>query len=302
MSGQAAKICVVHLARAANGPAPLQAFLESYRTHPAGIEHELLLLFKGFAGPLPRQYEDLLAGVPHRRRFITDRGLDIDAYFDTAKAHQADWFCFTNSYSIILADGWLAKLHRALLERDAGAVGATGSWQSILSNIMDNMALPPSFHPGYPAWKRFLLTRFPFLRPLWRPVRRWLLRGMFDPFPNYHLRTNAFLIPRDVALRIQVGPMRRKFDAYQFESGSRGLTRQILRMGKRVLVVARDGEAYDMERWHLSNTFWRREQENLLVSDNQTRSYERSGREARAAYSTYAWGLDADPQLTRRAP
>jgi hypothetical protein len=145
------------------------------------------------------------------------------------------------------------------------------------------------------VWKKWLLTWFPFLRTLWRPVRRMLLRGKFEPFPNYHLRTNCFLLPRDVALQIRIDPLRKKFDAYEFESGSQGFTRQILKMGKPVLVVARDGKAYGMQEWHLSNTFWRRNQENLIVADNQTRKYDACDREERAVYSAYAWGRLADP-------
>ena len=51
-----------------------------------------------------------------------------------------------------------------------------------------------------------------------------------------------------------------------------------------------DGKAYDRHAWHLSNTFWRRNQENLLVADNQTRLYERSRPELQAVYSAIAWG------------
>jgi pyruvate/2-oxoacid:ferredoxin oxidoreductase beta subunit len=125
-------------------------------------------------------------------------------------------------------------------------------------------------------------------------MRRRMLRDAFGPFPNHHLRTNAFLVPSEIARRIQVAALRTKFDAYAFESGTRGLTPQILQMGKRVLVVGRDGKAYDMEQWHLSNTFWRRNQENLLVADNQTRKYESSDTASRAVYSLLAWGSAAD--------
>lgn len=290
-----APICVVHLVRAANGVAPLRAFLESYRRHAAGIEHDLLLLIKGFQPPLPRQCEDLLEGVAHLRRFIPDRGFDIDAYFDAVKAHEAKWYCFLNSFSVILADGWLAKLHGALVDRNAGMVGATGSWQSVFANFSDSIVPPPSYQAGYPAWKRLLLRWFPLVRRIWPPMRRWMRRGMFDPFPNHHLRTNAFLISRETALLVRIAPMRKKFDAYLFESGSRGLTRQVLDMGKPVLVVGRDGKAYEMKDWHLSNTFWRGNQENLLVADNQTRKYDGSDLDVRALYSTFAWGPAADP-------
>ena len=291
-----AQICVVHLARAANGIAPLRAFLESYRQHAAGIEHDLLVLLKGFSDPLPAEYERLLQGVAHRRHFIPDRGFDIDAYFNAVKTHEAKCYCFLNSFSVILSDGWLAKLHGALQTYDAGMVGATGSWQSVLSNFSDSIPVPGSFQAQYPGWKRLLLRWAPFVRRISPSFRRWLHRGVFDPFPNRHLRTNAFLTPREVALRVRVWPMRKKFDAYVFESGSQGLTRQVLAMGRPVLVVGRDGKAYAMNDWHLSNTYWRGNQENLLVADKQTRKYDASDTDVRALYSAFAWGPAANPR------
>lgn len=294
MTAAAGKVCVVHLVRAANGTAPLRVFLDSYRRHPAGLDHELLLLCKGFGARLPDEYEPLLAGVACTRRFIPDRGFDVDAYFRLAREHDAKAYCFLNSFSVILSDGWLEKLFRALIEQDAGMVGATGSWQSISSNYAEALSDAPSFRPGYPAWKRQLVTWFPFLRTVPPKVRLLLLRGTFDAFPNYHLRTNAFMLRRETAVAVQVPPMRRKFDTFKFESGSQGLTRQVLAMGRPVLVVGRDGKAYDMQDWHRSNTFWRRNQENLLVADNQTSSYERMNDEERAMYSAIAWGPAAD--------
>lgn len=302
MSVPAATTCVVHLVRRFNGTDALRAFLESYARHPAGMPHALLLVFKGFVQPLPAEYEQIVGGVVHSRRFIPDQGFDIDTYFETAKACQAHWICFMNSYSVILADDWLAKMHRALIDNDAGAVGATGSRQSILSKILGDLLLPQSFYASYPAWKRVLLAWFPSLLRFWRIYMRWTMRGRFSPFPNHHLRTNAFLIPLDIAARANVPVMRKKFDAYAFESGNKGLTTQILGMDKRVLVVGRDGKAYDIDQWHLSNTFWRKNQENLLVADNQTRRYESADLEARAVFSTLAWGPDADPQIQGRSP
>lgn len=288
-------ICVVHLVRAANGIAPLRTFLESYARHPAGVEHELLLLCKGFGQALPDDYEKLLKGVACVRRFIPDRGFDVDAYFQIVRDREAGVYCFLNSFSAILADGWLASLFHALEKHDAGMVGATGSWQSAASNYSDTLPEPPSLGVPVPAWKRMLVTWFPFLRPLRLKIWRFLMDGSFDGFPNYHLRTNAFMLRRETALAVRVPPMRRKFDAYKFESGRRGLTCQILGMGKPVMVVGRDDRAYDRKDWHLSNTFWRCNQENLLVADNQTRAYDRADRSLRAAHSVIAWGPAADP-------
>jgi hypothetical protein len=292
-------ICVVHLVRAANGIEPLRTFLDSYARHPAGVAHELLLLCKGFGKSMPEEYEPLLAGVACVRRFIPDRGFDVDAYFQLARDHEARAYCFLNSFSVILAEGWLANLHHALERHDAGVVGATGSWQSVSSNYSDTLAEPPFLEATIPAWKRLLVAWFPFLRPLRLRIWRFRLGGDFDAFPNYHLRTNAFMLLRETALAVRVTPMRRKFDTYRFESGRQGLTCQILRMGKPVMVVGRDGRAYDRQDWHLSNTFWRCDQENLLVADNQTREYDRADRNLRAAHSVIAWGPAADPAYGR---
>ena len=42
-------ICVVHLVRRKNGVEPFRSFLASYLENSAGINHELLILYKGFS-------------------------------------------------------------------------------------------------------------------------------------------------------------------------------------------------------------------------------------------------------------
>ena len=293
-----APIAVVHLVRAANGPKPLRTFLDSYAAYDAGIEHELVLVFKGFNDPPTEEYERMLARIPHRRISVSDEGYDVNVYFRVAREQQADLYCFLNSYSEILAPNWLRKLRAAIGIPGVGLVGATGSWQSIFSNYDDATRVLPPMLPQQPRWKRFLGENLPFLRRVRFVVRRRLLKGTFEPFPNYHLRTNAFMLRRETALGIKVPPIRRKFDAYLFESGREGLTMQVLAMEQRVLVVGRDGTTYEKDEWCRSNTFWRSNQEDLLVADNQTRSYAAADMTARLTYSTYAWGSEADPGTT----
>jgi hypothetical protein len=286
-------ICVVHLARAANGIGPLRSFLDSYRAHPAGIEHDLLIVLKGFRPPLPPDYEFVLSEVTHRRRFVADRGLDVDVYFGVAHAVEHDVLFFLNSFSVILADDWLAKMHAALSQDGVGLVGATGSWHSTYLPY-SNAASEAAARALRPAWKRLLLRWFPFLGSVRRRIRLRRVRGKVDPFPNYHLRTNAFMFRRETALRIEFEPTRRKLDAYLFESGRRGLTCQVLAMSLRVLVVDRAGNTYEMPDWNVSNTFWRLNQENLMIADNQTRAYDVASVGGRLRYSTWAWGPHAD--------
>ncbi len=255
-------IAVVHLVRKRNGLAPLQRFLESYRRHAAGVPHELILLYKGFGSAVPGDHAQALAGISHQRMFLPDHGFDLRPYFAAAARFDHEFFCCLNSFSRILCADWLAKLHAPLASRSAGLVGATGSCESLA-------ALPAP--------------------------KRWITQRYFAPFPNHHLRTNAFMTAREVLARVTLRPMVFKFFALAFESGKDGLTAQIARQGLAALVVDRSGAAYSKERWHLSNTFRQSRQEGLLVADNQTDIYASADAAARARLSRLAWGEFARP-------
>lgn len=298
-------VAVVHLVRRQNGAAPLERFLESYRAHPAGVAHELVILFKGFRGERgTRVYDYLLKGLPHRRLIVPDRGFDLHAYFTAVERLDYDYFCFLNSYSRILCASWLEKMHRWIILDGVGLVGATGSSQSIASGYLDHvhaMRDLPLLKRIQTNAKRMLAD--PRLSTLARQVTYVALNkvGIWRPardfplFPNYHLRTNAFMGARQTLRRVRLGPMRMKLSAYKFESGKTSLTIQVLKLGLRVLVVGRDGDGYEPERWHLSNTFWQAGEENLLVADNQTEAYLAAAPAARAKFAQYAWGELARP-------
>ena len=82
----------------------------------------------------------------------------------------------------------------------------------------------------------------------------------------------------------------KKFDAYVYESGKRGLSWQLLKSGYELLVVDKSGKVYTKEDWKGSGVFWIGGQENLLVSDNQTRSYEQAGPTDKRKLTYLAWG------------
>ena len=81
-----------------------------------------------------------------------------------------------------------------------------------------------------------------------------------------------------------------KLDAYKFESGKRSLTSRVLESGYRAVIVGADGEIFDKEEWHLSDTFWQAGQQHLMVADNQTRQYAEGTPETKAMLSMQAWG------------
>jgi hypothetical protein len=285
-------LCVVHLVRAKNGLAPFERFLRSYRERPGGEPHRLLIVFKGFGSDgAVGDLERLLADVPHDRLHVGDAGLDIGAYVAAARSTSHDLYCFLNSFSVIRDDAWLAKLARHLRGDGRDLVGASGSWISHLTNGLTD----PDFGHHFALGDR----RFRLPSPLGRLARWRVLRYFarnFDPFPNFHLRTNCFLVSRPLMVGWDPRELRSKTLSYEFESGKRGLSARFRESGRPLLVVGRDGRAYPEQEWAESNTFWQRGQENLLVLDNQADRYAHADAQSRAKLARIAWGDRAAPE------
>lgn len=276
-----ADICVAHLVRRSNPVSAFAAFLDSYRRCAAGAPHELLVLFKGFSNPAQlAPYETLLADQPHARMFVRDFGFDVRPYMQAARAYPHRFFVFFNSFSRILIPGWLEMMVSIARRPGVGIVGATGSHQSIAS---DNLAMRWFYRKSAPAYRRPLSIAYRYARYLVS------IRGRFPAFPNFHVRSNAFLVPREVMTGLRCGLILGKWDAYQFESGAAGMTRQIMDAGLLPVVAGKDGLAYEPRDWPESRTFWIGNQENLLVSDNQTRAYAEGDPGLRERLAFCAW-------------
>ena len=303
--GTAAPTCVVHLVWAPLGPEPLSRFLESYRRHETGLPHRLIVVFNGFEVRDDLEpWRRLLAGVEHDELHLVRPVLDLVAYREVTERVEAASYCFLNSYSVILSDGWLAALDAALRVPGVGLVGATGSWGSIRSyqRFMLGLGGPYASYFSDRRATNVALAVDPPPEPGERrrrqPVRfaRALLAQSygFATFPAPHIRTNAFMLARGVLDQLRVPVPRGKADAYRLESGRESITCRIEGLQLRSRVVGRDGHAYDQADWYASNTFWRRGQENLLIADNQTTRYTQADMFRREALSRYAWGPQAD--------
>jgi hypothetical protein len=302
---------VAHLVWAPLGPGVLTRFAESYRRHLAGAEHELLVVFNGFeASQDLAPWRSALKDLTYEELHTAAPVLDLRAYQEVVERVSASRYCFLNSYSTIGTDGWLELLQSAASGAGVGAVGATGSWASQSSFLRLELALGGPYRRVFAdrvaAIRRLasLSPDAPLPNPAPNPLRGALSGGRslldyvvaYASFPNPHLRTNCFLIDRDPWLRAFSEMPTDKGAAYRFESGRRGLTARLKAMGMRVLVAGRDGRAYESSEWPASRTFWQGSQENLLVEDNQTRSYENGDAEVRRALSAFAWGTLADPE------
>jgi hypothetical protein len=256
------EVCVVHLVWAPLGIEPLERFARSYRAHPAGTGHSLLLVFKQFGddGGLDAARE-VVADIPHDELHMPRRKLDLAAYTRIARDTDAEYLCFLNSNSELLAPGWLSHPVEHLRADGVGMVSATGSHESLVD--------PSSL------------------------VSRALRGRSFDRFPNPHLRTNAFAMPSALIRSLDWPEVRTKRGAWGLESGRGSITRQVWRDGLEALVVGRDGQAYERDRWFESATYRHGEQPNLLVADNRTRQYAEAEPVERRRLAELAWGKDA---------
>ncbi|MBX9629218.1 MAG: hypothetical protein K2X67_01755 [Burkholderiales bacterium] len=285
-----AEAVVIHLARAANGVEVFAAFMDSYKCNPGGEAHDFAVVFKGFDPPtVPSEYLRCLEGVRHTSLHVSDEGLDITAYQKAVtQLENYSYYCFLNSFSSFRDPDWLRKMLHWARAQDVGLVGATGSYQSVCRDFFEYMRAGTDI-AGRPAWKQLVIN----LHRLYVLFRYWM---MFPPFPNFHVRSNAFIVSKSILDRLRWPQVRSKLDAYRFESGRRSLTRQVLASGRRALVVGRDGAGYEKEDWLRSNTFWQHGQSNLLVEDNQTRSYALGDEATRRRLCFHAWAAElCDP-------
>lgn len=271
-------LALVFLARGADGGRDAaKAFFDSYRAHPAGCPHALVVLAKGWER-VPglddiRQWTAALNGTVID---LPDDGFDLGAYFRAVGAIRQRHVCFLNTHSRILADRWLAHLYDAALQPGVGAAGAAGSWQSYFYTELDR-------------WRRENLAyKARHLGRLIKAARRYPVQ-----FPNVFLRTNAFVIARETFAafaqangipqgRDHVGPL---------ENGRVSLTAFLKERGLGVVVVGADGRTFQPADWPRSGTYIAPGQPNLLVSDNRTRFYDTADVETRRRLERLVWGL-----------
>jgi len=275
-------LALVYLARGTNGGLPaVKSFFEAYDAYPARCPHELIVIVKGWSG-VEGQDELRQLAQAHAARLVElpDDGFDWGAYMRLAPQLSHEWLCFLNTHSRPRVGGWLNLLKKAA---DAGgsrfgAVGATASRQT--SAPILPLPSPKYSILLYPL--RMSSYAFRFLTNI----------GDFSSFPNPHLRSNAFLVRRELFVDFvstQKIPCCKR-DAAMLESGRSGFSAFLAQRGLKALVAGADGKVYESEHWVNSETFRVPGQSNLLVTDNQTTSYEAAAPSFRKMLEKAAWG------------
>lgn len=301
---------VIYLCRFAEGEEPVRQFLASYHAHPAGVEHDFHVVFKGFRDQATlERSRALFDGLRINALEMDDTGFDLGSYVKAARAVSNRRVIFLNTFSRIEGDNWLASFDKAMNDPKVGVAGATGSWQSNAASyerVLKRIALelwrklpfaktPPaavkSSHSSSSFEVPWAIATQP--RPLSRyfyALYHWMyLLYEYGRHPNEHIRTNAFMVDRAQFLSLDLPAFNDKQDAYKFESGRGSLTRQYRKRGLASVVVGRDGTVYPEARWNASSTFWMNDQVNLLVSDNRTRDYAEGEADMKLYLEHIAW-------------
>lgn len=266
------KIAVIHLIRKGNSPMYLNSFLTSYINFEAGIIHDLILILKGFdKDENLNQLNPLLEKIIYKKLTIEDIGYDLDVYFNSSKMFNYNFYFFTNHYCKILTSNWLINFYNHCKLHDVGIVGATGSYESIVTNYIQEYKNIKGIFSKIKHIKDIAVLLF-----------------SYTSFPNAHIRTNAFMISFENISKIKYTKILSKSLALKLEGGRNSITNQLLNFNLRAVVVGRDGKGYEIKEWALSNTFRSNEQENLIISDNRTDDYLNSNN--REILSFITWG------------
>jgi len=211
----AAQIGAVFLARVADGVGPLGRFARSYERWEAGVDHELIVIFKGDEqSPELQQAKAVFSRIRHTAISVPDHGFDLGAYRAVAERIEHRYLCFLNTHSEILVSQWLLPLLRAAADSRVGVAASMGSFESIRSTVLllrrAIWAAVGSGRQVDPALGHYFDFVMRLHRPAWyaadggllkpaagsrglRDLRRWAARLLF--YPSFRRQGTALIWP-----------------------------------------------------------------------------------------------------------
>ena len=322
-------LVLFYLARKSEGLEAFRRFVLSYLAHPAGCDHTLAVIYKGFEtkAHLSGAHAEF-ADIPHECIFVSDTHYDIGAYLQGAAQVESDYVCFVNTHTKVLADNWLLHLRSAMRDSSIGLAGASASLESLYDSLavtskavwLAGIEQIPYDHrlaehyrfvlePHAPNWlgekrgngqlwfkhgqfyHRYIEERWnTYWHSVCAPGGGFNFLDGFPRFPNPHVRSNGFILERKALLDAfkEIAPT--KTAAYSFESGPDSLSARTLKSGEQLALVDCHGTVYTPDKWPVSKTFRLGDQSNLMLSDNQTRKFEKFSDAERATHVMMSWG------------
>jgi hypothetical protein len=218
--------------------------------------------------------------LPEAQFLLFENGQDIEIYQKAAAIVDADFFLFLNTYTQFMHPDWLNAYSKNWTE-NTGLIGASGSYASYLSAV--NVFNKWNRRDDISLSKKIKIFKY-------KLKLNFLHSRKFKKFPAPHIRTNAFFTSKAIFASIAVDSINGKMDAYFFENGKDSLTESVLKMGLKCIIIDKAGKSYEIPDWPTSKIFWMDNQENLLISDNQTTKYQEATLREKEMYNEIAWG------------
>ena len=262
------KIIVVYLSSKYSKISDLKKFIKSYKKFKAGSRHKLLICFK----QLPKkELTKRLLLLKKINYFIDPININDHEWGSLKRVCQfylKNYIFFMNDYSYPITSNWLKYFHK--FKENKMIIGCTASKSSNFNN---------SFYRNHKDnyFKAFLKIIYFFFK--------------IPRFPNPHLRSTAFLIKaKDYLEFIKDKNISFKIQSLALESGYDGLTNFFKKKGYKIKVLNRFGNLFDLDNGILSKTFASYNQEGLIISDNQTRTYDKLSFKNKVKKRKQSWG------------
>jgi hypothetical protein len=234
----------------------LNNFLLSYQNNQAGVKHQLNIIFKGFS---PSNYNIKIKNIKKKYNLSFKSFLHEDLNFDIG------------SYIT--------------------AARSSKAEYVFFLNSSSRILTPNWLKKFYVAYQNDNIGLVGATGSAEKLDHFWFLN-----FPNYHVRTNAFFINKDLFKDITKGlySFPTKNSVWKFESGRNSFTNKILNINLECVIVGKDGLIYPILLWSMSNVFKSGDQGNLIIADNQTELYRRSSKLLKNQLTYKAWGIKGD--------
>ena len=258
----------------------INTFLKSFKKYDKGINCNLYFFIKSKSNyKISRKLIKIINSHKFKIHTIDDESFDVYSYFEIAKKLDEEYLCFLNTSSEILSNFWLKKLYLCVQKKNVGMCGCTGSkygWDF-------------RFSTKYLVSKQdFLLYPFVIIKKFLSTLIR--IQG-YTKNNFYHLRTNAFIIKKDLYIDYFKNKKKPffKFQAHLIESGKISLSQYIKNKGLKLYIVGKNGINYDILDWKLSNTFRFNNQTNLMILDNQSKFYLNASEKLKRKLEAASW-------------
>ena len=215
---------------------------------------------------------------------VKPEGLDIHTYRTFASMDPDGVMICFNTSSELRGGSFLRSCFDAIRCEAVGLVGASGSLASM--HVERYLHALNSLQPC-----NFPKTAIRSAKNNLHSFANKLRYRDFLPFPNAHIRTNAFCVRCADYLEVvdQKSGMT-KYGCLTIESGSDGLSKRIQQKGKQLLVSDIFGNLYEQDEWFKSSTFCSFGQKNLAVNDNRTIEYATGSKHKKLKLLLATWG------------